>query len=143
MMTDVTGNHAGTRREPIALDEIKRLHDQTTWPAIQEVKRRRDDLIRAALAHGDLTARQIAEALPVSDQHVGRIRAHQTSGARAYLATPERQAAELRQTAANITASLEELGEDLSIPIPALRKRAAALQARLEEINAQLEQLGE
>lgn len=143
MTTDATGTSAGTRREPIALDEIKSLHDRTTWPAVQELKRRRDDLIREALAQGDLTARQIAEGIDVSEQHIGRIRSHQTSGARPTPPTPERQAAELRQTVASITAALEELGEDLSIPLPALRRRTSALQARLDDVNAQLAQLGE
>lgn len=144
MTTSETGPGAVVQREPITLDEIKSLHDRTTWPAIQAVKARRDALIRTAIVRGDLTMREIAEALPMSEQHVGRIERGQTSGARpAPEVTPDPaiRAAELRQTAASLTQALEELGADLTIPVLALRKRAEALQARLDETTAQLRQL--
>jgi DNA-directed RNA polymerase specialized sigma subunit len=70
--------------QSITLDAIKELHDQTTWPAVKRTKAQRDQLIREALAAGTFTARQIAEALGISEQHVGRIEKGQTSGAAPY-----------------------------------------------------------
>jgi predicted transcriptional regulator len=87
-MTSETGASAEVQREPITLDEIKAKHDATTWPAVQAVKAERDDMIRTVLAAKTYTARQIAEALGISEQHVGRIERGETSGAAKYRNRP-------------------------------------------------------
>ena len=89
-MTDSeTGQRAEDQRDAVTLDAIRELHDRTTWPAVQAVKAERDQMIRDALAAGTFTARQIAERLGISEQHVGRLARGQTSGAAPYRDRPE------------------------------------------------------
>lgn len=132
---------AGVQREPITLDDIREIHDRTTWPAIQELKRQRDDLIRQALAVGDLTQADIVASGIVSDGHVYRIRKGQTSGATRDAVTDDVRRATLNAERTRLLGDLERLGGDLAVPLDALHARTRALGARLERVEAELDQL--
>jgi len=147
MTTNETGRGApehigdGVYRVPVTLDDIRAIHDRTTWPAIQELKRRRDELIREALAHGDLTQAEIVNAGILSDGHIYRLRKGQTSGATRTDAPEQTELGQimaLRAERTRLVGELERLGGDLGIPLDALQVRSRALGQRLSVVEAEL-----
>jgi hypothetical protein len=145
MTTNETGRRtpediaAGVARVPITLDDIREIHDRTTWPAIQELKRQRDELIREALAHGDLTHAEVVASGMVSDGHLFRIRKGQTSGAtRTEPYSTGARVSGLRAERVRLQGELERLGGDLNIPLEALGARTQALADRLATVEAEL-----
>jgi len=145
MTTDETGTDTGTpvQRVPITLDDIREIHDRTTWDAIQALKRQRDDLIREALAHGDLTKADIVRAGILSEGHLYRLQKGQTSGATKATEAPTVAArlAALNAERTRLMGDLERLGSDLAVPLDALHARTRALGARLERVEAELDEL--
>jgi hypothetical protein len=148
MTTNETGRQtpediaAGVARVPITLDDIREIHDRTTWPAIQGLKAQRDDLIREALAHGDVSQAEIVNAGILSDGHIYRLRKGQTSGA-ARVDGPSTgvRLSGLRAERTRLLGDLERIGGDLNVPLEALHARTRALADRLASVEVQLDQL--
>ena len=143
MTTDETGTDTPVQRVPVTLDDIREIHDRTTWPAIQALKAQRDGLIREALAHGDIRMADIVADGMLSEGHLYRLQKGQTSGAQRPTEGPSRteRLAQLRAERTRLLGDLERVGGDLGVPLDALQARTRALGDRLERVEAELDQL--